>query len=213
VDSGSWARKVEEAVSSETVIALVRDYLATRDPADLGRLPAECAPPRNVGRDEIAEFAYRLAAYHAHDDTARLVQRLGSVISRAAVRLAELDRRPESRAHDAARTAVRELPVLPALRGYEAAMRRYGHLSSAWFELQALRAEWRATTDPDRRRALSAQLLDASRQWRRQFDEFALAFGRMGRFGGLAQLEAAGFSVPRAAPRRARRNRGNRATG
>ena len=93
MDSSSWARRVEEASSIDSVVALVNEYLATRDPGDMDRLPVECAPPRQVGREQISEFAYRLAAYHAHDETARLVQRLASVISRAAVRMAELDRR------------------------------------------------------------------------------------------------------------------------
>ncbi|HET6263238.1 MAG TPA: hypothetical protein VFD95_00165 [Usitatibacter sp.] len=94
MDSNSWARKVEEASTPEMVITLLRDYLATRDPDEMRRLPKECVPPRDLGRDAIADFAYRLAAYHSHDDSARLVQRISSVVSRAAVRLAELDRRP-----------------------------------------------------------------------------------------------------------------------
>jgi len=97
VDSNSWARKVEEASTAETVITLLRDYLATRDPDEMRRLPKECVPPPDLGRDTIADFAYRLAAYHSHDDSARLVQRISSVVSRAAVRLAELDRRPGGR--------------------------------------------------------------------------------------------------------------------
>jgi hypothetical protein len=97
VDSSSWARKVEEATSIEAVVTLVRDYIATRDPQEMRRLPAECSPPPHMGRDDISDFAYRLAAYHGHDDSARLVQRLSGVVSRAAVRLAELDRRPGTR--------------------------------------------------------------------------------------------------------------------
>lgn len=93
MDSLSWARKLEEAPTPETVVDLVRDFVSTRDPADMGRLPRECAPPQRFGREEVADFAYRLAAYHGHDDDSRLVQRLSSVISRAAVRLAELERR------------------------------------------------------------------------------------------------------------------------
>ena len=97
MDSNAWARKVEEATTPEKVIGLLRDYLATRDPDEMKRLPLECVPPADLGRDDIADFAYRLAAYHSHDETARLVQRVSSVVSRAAVRLAELDRRPGER--------------------------------------------------------------------------------------------------------------------
>lgn len=97
MDSSSWARKVEEAPSAEAVVGLVREYLGSRDPDEMRRLPAQCAPPKHIGREEIADFAYRLAAYHSHDESARLVQRLSSVVTRAAVRLAELDRRPGTR--------------------------------------------------------------------------------------------------------------------
>ena len=93
VDSHSWARKVEEASSTDAVVALVRDYIASRDGQEMKRLPRECSPPQQISREQIADFAYRLAAYHGHDDDARLVQRLSSVVSRAAVRLAELERR------------------------------------------------------------------------------------------------------------------------
>ena len=95
VDSQSWAKKVEEASSPDVVVALVRDYLASRDHQEMQRLPRECVPPTHFGREQIADFAYRLAAYHGHDDDARLVQRLSSVVSRAAVRLAELERRSD----------------------------------------------------------------------------------------------------------------------
>ena len=93
MDSHSWARKVEEASTPDAVVALVRDYIASRDGQEMKRLPRECSPPQQISREQIADFAYRLAAYHGHDDDARLVQRLSSVVSRAAVRLAELERR------------------------------------------------------------------------------------------------------------------------
>ena len=95
MDSHSWAKKVEEASSPDAVIALVREYLESRDGQEMQRLPRECVPPRELGREQIADFAYRLAAYHGHDEDSRLVQRLSSVISRAAVRLAELERRAD----------------------------------------------------------------------------------------------------------------------
>ena len=95
MDSPSWAKKVEEASSPDAVIALVREYLDSRDGQEMRRLPRECVPPPQLGREQIADFAYRLAAYHGHDDNARLVQRLSSVVSRAAVRLAELERRSD----------------------------------------------------------------------------------------------------------------------
>ena len=92
MDSNAWARKVEAARTADEVVSLVREYVATRDSRDLALLPAHCPPPRLFTAEEIADCAYRMAAYHGHDDTARVIQRIGSVLSRAAVRLAELSR-------------------------------------------------------------------------------------------------------------------------
>ena len=94
MDTPAWSSKIDNAQSAGEVSALVREYLATRAPEELAILPEECAPPPTLTPADIADCAYRLVAYHAHDEgLSRVIQRIGSVLSRASVRLAELARR------------------------------------------------------------------------------------------------------------------------
>ena len=94
MDTPAWSSKIDNAQSAGEVSSLVRQYLASRAPADLAILPRECAPDRALSPEEIADCAYRLAAYHSHDEgLSRVIQRIGSILSRASIRLAELARR------------------------------------------------------------------------------------------------------------------------
>lgn len=93
-DSQAWWQRISTAQSPDEVVALVREYFATRDPDHLALLPGECRPTSSFSPQDIADCAYRLAAYHSDDeDVSRLMQRIGSVLSRASIRLAELAQR------------------------------------------------------------------------------------------------------------------------
>lgn len=179
MDSNSWAKRVEEARTADEIVALVRAYLDSRDPDEMRLLPRECALPERIAREEISDFAYRLAAYHGHGDATRLVQRLSSVVSRAAVRMAELERRPDTRLHAARRASTRELAVVHAPRGLESlhACEHYHHLTNAWHDLKALYDAFSAATDEASRRELQAQITPKQREWRDRFDDFSGAFG------------------------------------
>ena len=98
MDTPEWSRQIESARTTEEVVGLVRAYFESRPTDQLALLPPECAPPPAYNPQDIAECAYRLAAYHGHDDRyIRTVQRLAAVLSRATVRLAELARqKPDS---------------------------------------------------------------------------------------------------------------------
>ena len=93
MDSGVWAHRIGEALSEEDVLKLAHEYIVTRDPRDIALLPPQLQPPRTFTPADITEFSYRLAAYHGHEETARVIHRIAGVIGRAAVRLAELSRR------------------------------------------------------------------------------------------------------------------------
>ena len=92
MDSASWIKRIEAGTSEAEVIELVRQYIESRDPREIASLPTDCQPERYQTAADIAECAYRLAAYHGHDDNARVIQRISGVLSRASVRLAELAR-------------------------------------------------------------------------------------------------------------------------
>ena len=98
MDTPAWSSRIDNAQSAGEVSSLVRQYLASRAPADLAVLPQECTPERALTPEEIADCAYRLAAYHSHDEgLSRVIQRIGGVLTRASVRLAELARRQSER--------------------------------------------------------------------------------------------------------------------
>ena len=92
MDTPAWGKKMDDAVSAQEVLDLVREYLETRDPDHLALVLAECPLPSAYTHEEIAAAAYALSAHHAHHEASREIQQLGAVLSRATVRLAELAR-------------------------------------------------------------------------------------------------------------------------
>ena len=194
MDSNSWARKVATAQSVDDVVAMIRQYLDTRDSGEMEKLPEACVPPPNLGRAEISEFAYRLAAYHNHDDDARLVTRMAAVLSRAAVRIAELDRAgPETQSHAIVRASRKELRKLggelrklaalasgrPALRpAIEAMHARYEELMSIAMESRVLHEEMRREPDFLRKGHLARRTVDVQRHFNACFSAYSEAFNR-----------------------------------
>ena len=92
MDTPAWGKKMDDAVSAQEVLDLVREYLETRDPSDLALVHKECPLPSAYTHEEIAAAAYALSAHHAQDEAATEIKKLGVVLSRATVRLAELAR-------------------------------------------------------------------------------------------------------------------------
>src|SRR5688500_827120 len=92
MDTTKWLARVTEADSPAQVLELVNRYIATRDPEVLAALPAECRHAPMDNADEVAACAYRLSAYHGHDDANRVVQRLSAFFSHASLKLTELAR-------------------------------------------------------------------------------------------------------------------------
>ena len=94
MDTTKWIARLGQAAAPAEVIDLVNQYVATRDPQLLAALPAECRIGTLRTADEIIGCAYRLSAYHGHDEASRVVQRLSSFFAQASLRLAELAREP-----------------------------------------------------------------------------------------------------------------------
>lgn len=96
MDGESWKRRIERAASIDEVVTLIQAYLDSRAASELELLPSECPMPHPVNAETTEECALRLARFHCHGDTARIVQRFAAVFTAAAVRLGEL-RRDDSR--------------------------------------------------------------------------------------------------------------------
>jgi hypothetical protein len=100
MDLTTWVGRATRADNPQQVITLVNEYIASRDPGFLLSLPRECQVAAVTSAEEVSDIAYRLAAYHSHDDIARDIQRISAFFARAAIRLAEMEkeRRESARA-------------------------------------------------------------------------------------------------------------------
>ena len=77
---------------------VVREYLATFGPEEIGRLPAECRPGKINDGEDVGDFAYRLATAHLEFNGSRadrlLLERLMGFFTHASSRLAALQASP-----------------------------------------------------------------------------------------------------------------------
>jgi hypothetical protein len=94
MDTTKWMARLSQANSAEEVLDLVNQYLASRDPQVLASIPPECALAPLRTPDDVSACAYRLSAYHGHDDANRVVQRISTFFSHASFRLSELAGEP-----------------------------------------------------------------------------------------------------------------------
>ena len=94
MDTTKWMARLTQAGTSAEVIDLVNEYLASRDPQVIASIPTECALQPLSTPDDVSACAYRLSAYHGHDDVNRVVQRISAFFSHASFRLSELARKP-----------------------------------------------------------------------------------------------------------------------
>jgi hypothetical protein len=90
-----WHGKLEIAESAEEVVALVRDYIATLAPEDLGRLPDPCRSLRVKAEDDIEYWTYRLSQRHRREDAAvdaELAQDVFNHFLHASLRISQIRR-------------------------------------------------------------------------------------------------------------------------
>jgi len=85
-----WLARIREARTRDDVVSVARDFVAHLSPSELDRLPVECRPGAIAGEADLQEYALQLARHHAHGDAARVIHKLSSFFSSAAMRLAEL---------------------------------------------------------------------------------------------------------------------------
>ena len=95
----SWQQTIDAAGSEQAVVKVVRDFVASLNPCELGRLPAQCRPGKFFDAGDIASFAFEVARHHCEDDeVTRHVAKIAAFFSHANMRLAQLlaqDHAPE----------------------------------------------------------------------------------------------------------------------
>jgi hypothetical protein len=90
-----WHCKLEVAESTEEVLALVRDYIATLSPKHLVRLPHVCRSLRVKAEDDIEYWTYRLSQRHRPDDAlidGELMQDVFNHFLHASLRISQIRR-------------------------------------------------------------------------------------------------------------------------
>lgn len=90
MDTPKWVARLNAATTRGDVLRIVNEYVESRDQAVLMHLPVECRITPMLTDEELADCAYRLAAYHGHGDLSRLVNRFATFFTRASIRLGEL---------------------------------------------------------------------------------------------------------------------------
>ena len=89
----SWQESLDLARSEPEVVKVVRDYVASLNPSELGLLPAHCRPGKFFSAEDITSFAFDVVRYHCGDDqeqTRELVHKLAAFFSSAATRLSRI---------------------------------------------------------------------------------------------------------------------------
>lgn len=90
-----WAQRFANVRSSEEVVVLARDYLASLSPELLGRLPEDCRPMQIRHEDDLDFWAFRLVQrYHTGDEPVdgSLLGEIIDFLLHALIRLADLHR-------------------------------------------------------------------------------------------------------------------------
>jgi hypothetical protein len=62
MDTAQWNAELDTAFSERDVLGTVRLFLAEWNPEELGALPRDCRPGELNQADDVAAFAYTLAA-------------------------------------------------------------------------------------------------------------------------------------------------------
>jgi hypothetical protein len=88
----TWAELLEAARTSEDVLGVARDYLATWEPLERAAMPAPCKLPSEFATpEELVDFAFNVVQYHCGPGAGNeLVGRAARFFSVAARRVAVL---------------------------------------------------------------------------------------------------------------------------
>ena len=97
----AWHSQVESARSVDQIVALMRDYVATLTPEQLGQLPERYRPLRVKAEDDLEYWTFRLSAIPAGDRVDHaFVQDLFMHFLHASLRITQIHRERAARAPD-----------------------------------------------------------------------------------------------------------------
>jgi hypothetical protein len=96
----SWQGRLDAAASSEDVVSVARDYLASFTPYELAAMPGACRPPSKLyDGEDLTTYAFELVRHSSEHDAAEvaeMVHKFAHFFSSASIRLSEIQAaRPE----------------------------------------------------------------------------------------------------------------------
>jgi len=87
----TWQERFDGAATEAEVVDVVRDYVATLTPQEVGSLPPALRPGKIVDANDITTYAFDLVREECHDEGIQhMVQRLAHILSRASIRLSQI---------------------------------------------------------------------------------------------------------------------------
>ena len=87
----TWEARLQRAYTTEDVVAVARDFIATWSPGELGVLPEHLRPGRFRDSDDVGLYAFRLASCpDTSGGNARILQRMTTFFAAASRRLSEI---------------------------------------------------------------------------------------------------------------------------
>lgn len=97
-----WNLAIDEAATADGVLTLVRDYVDSLSPHELGMLPEKCRPGRIKDDDDIAYWTFILAQHQCREEDAAQKEVHQEVLNHflhASMRISEI-RKQRIRGHE-----------------------------------------------------------------------------------------------------------------
>ena len=91
----TWQERMQLAASEAEVIRIARDFLATLDRFEIVLLPDRCVPRKLFVAEDVSSYAFDLVGHYVDqsEPTAKVIQKLATFFTHAAIRLSELTMR------------------------------------------------------------------------------------------------------------------------
>jgi hypothetical protein len=95
MSSHVWQRRLDAAMTSDSVVLVVNEFLILWTPDELARLPLDCAPGRFNTSEQVKSYALKLARRHMiGEDDASALHRMATFFTRAALRIFKINEQP-----------------------------------------------------------------------------------------------------------------------
>jgi hypothetical protein len=92
MSDGGWQGHLNEAATQRDVVSVCNQFLTMWTEADLAELPESCRPKPVIALEDVRPYAVKLVLElgNRDDTTARVMHRMSTFFTKAALRLAEI---------------------------------------------------------------------------------------------------------------------------